>query len=116
MRQLNWFASAAALAIAAFAVPASAATWSLTKNITSVEVTDDTNNGGTQKIMNIFLSSAGTYCGTSQSIIQIKQSETTLWDQWLRMSESALLSGRQLTIFSSNATGSCKAWSIILKE
>jgi hypothetical protein len=116
MRQLNWFSGAAALAIAAFAVPASAATWSLQKNITAVEITDDTNNGGSQKVLNIFLSSAGTYCGTSQSVIAIKQSETTLWDQWIRMSESALLSGRQLQIYSSNATGSCKAWSIILKE
>jgi len=116
MPKLNWFSGAAALAIGAFAVPASAATWSLQKNITAVEVTDDVNNGATQKILNIFLSSAGTYCGTSQSIIQIKQSETTLWDQWIRMSESALLSGRQLQIFSSNATGSCKAWSIVLKE
>jgi hypothetical protein len=116
MKRINWISTAAVLAVAAFALPASATTWALEKNVTGVEITDDVNNGGTVKQMIIFLSSAGTYCGTSQSAIVINQSESSLWDTWVRQAEAAALSGRKLKIFSSNATGSCKAWSIILKE
>jgi hypothetical protein len=104
------------LAAGAFALPASAATWSLEKNVTGVEVTDDTNNGGTTKIMNIFLSSAGTYCGSSTAVVAIKQSESTLWDQWVRLASSAHLSGKKLVIFSSNASGTCKGWSLYMKD
>jgi hypothetical protein len=116
MKRINWISAAATLAIAAFAIPASAATWNLERNVTAVEVTDDTNNGGTNKMLLIFLSSAGTYCGTSQSIITINQTESTLWEHWLRQAEAAALSGRKLKIYSSNASGTCKAFSIILKE
>jgi len=104
------------LAIGAFAMPAAAASWSLEKNIVGVEITDDSNNGGSNKLMNIFLSSAGTYCGSSTSVVQIKQSESTMWDHWVRLASSAHLSGKKLVIYSSNASGTCKGWSIYMKD
>jgi hypothetical protein len=115
MSVANRFSVAAALVIAAFATAAHATTWNLEKTVTGVEITDDSNNGGSTKSMNIFLTSSGTYCGSSQSIINIKQTESTLWDHWVRLAESAALSGKPLVIYSSNASGTCKAWSIHLK-
>jgi hypothetical protein len=98
------------------ASPAHAATWNLNKAVTKVTVTENTSNGTAGQQLEITVASAGTHCGVSKTNIVILKSETTdlLFDAWVRTAEAALLSGRNLTIGSSNVTGTCYTWYLSL--
>jgi hypothetical protein len=120
MTKFHWLSSSLLMAVAAVAAPASAATFNFQSTVTAVEITDDANNGPvdgvTAKYLNIIVSTPGDNCynDDSPNVITVKNTESVLWDHWVRLAESAFLSGRKLEIWSSNSTGSCKLWSLKL--
>ncbi len=108
MKRVHWILVAAVLAIA---TPALATTWTIAGPVTKVFILDNANNGGSSKQLEIYFSTTGNVCsGSSVSIIQISSSESTQFDNWVRLAQTAYLSGRPLEVRTSNASGSCKTW------
>src|SRR5688572_15812585 len=112
MKYTAWMLFAAGMA---FALPASAATWSISGTVTKVAISENPNNGGSGRLLEVDFATAGNLCGSSTTHAAIASTESTaLFDHWIRQAQSAYLSGRKLNIVTSNATGSCKTWYVEL--
>src|SRR5262249_22292657 len=97
---------------------AHAATWIIESTVTQVNVKDDANNnaGSGDKILEITFANSGAFCGSTVTLVTIPATGHALWEEWIRVATSALLSGRTLRVGSSNATGVCKAFYLRLQN
>ena len=116
MKKLYAICGSLGLMTALTAGNAHATTWLLSgATVTQVTVTENTSNSGTGQQLEIDVSGfSGQFCGSGGSHITITRATAPdLFDEWVRLAQSALLSGRLLKIGSSNGTdntGTCYAW------
>jgi hypothetical protein len=102
-------------AMVLFAAQALAADFAGEATVTSVSISDNTNHGGTTKLLEINFSSNIAMCAGTGNLLQIQSSESTLFEDMVKQAQAAFLSGRVLRAGTSNASGSCKTFYLQMK-
>jgi hypothetical protein len=97
--------------LTSLALPAYATTYTATGTVSTINIKDNSNNGGSNKFVEIDFTAPITQCtGTTSTTLVIQLTESTFFDAWVKLAETAKLSGKQLRVGTSNASGSCKTY------
>lgn len=116
MNNKKWLALSPLVALCAFAAPALAASWVIENKVTQVNVKDNTSAGGTGTVLELTFAAAGSFCGSSSTIVSIPRTGHSLWSEWVKVATAAQLSGKTLRIGTNDATGSCKVQYLRLQD